>query len=298
MGEKPANTLDRLRKKIDAMIKEKPSHEEVLEFLKEVMTEQYRMRTTTKTVPVRIDGEKTQALIEGCPLLDKKELSLDIPSATILFKKLCGLLGRREETSGDANRVNKALDNKEINLVKLFKHVVTENDEYISALSNKLKVKDDLLSFLAGNSIRPIFEAYASQLEGYVDQEMWWRGYCPICGSMPIISEFREEGERFLACSLCGFEWRFMRVKCPFCENGDHKMLRYFCTQSEGTANRVDVCEKCKRYIKTLDTREMAGDVIPVIEDMGTLYLDVLAQEGGYLRGGISHGGLTVKLKT
>ena len=75
-------------------------------------------------------------------------------------------------------------------------------------------------------------------------------------------------------------------------------MLRYFYTQSEGTANRVDVCEKCKKYIKTLDTREMVGDVIPIIEDMGTLYLDVLAQEEGYLRAGISHGGFTVKLRT
>ena len=298
MGANSANILDQLRKRIDAIINTKPSHKKVLEFLKEVMVEQYRMKASTKTVPIRIDEEKNQAFLEGNPLLDKKELCLDIPSATKLFKRLRGLLGRSEKTSGDAKRINEALRNKDLNLAELFKHVATENNEYISALSERLKVKDDLLSFLAGNSIRPVFEVYASQLKGYVDQEMWWRGYCPICGSMPFISEFREEGERFLACSLCGFEWRFMRVKCPFCENGDHKMLRYFYTQSEGTANRVDVCEKCKKYIKTLDTREMVGDVIPIIEDMGTLYLDVLAQEEGYLRAGISHGGFTVKLRT
>jgi FdhE protein len=177
--------------------------------------------------------------------------------------------------------------------VELFKHVGVENDEYISALSKELKVSDDLLTFLAENSIRPVFEAYACQLKGYVDQALWWRGYCPICGSMPFIAEFREEGERFLACSLCGFEWRFMRLKCPFCENEDHKKLRYFYVESEGTANRVDVCEECKRYIKTLDTRKMAGEIIPIIEDMGTFHLDVLAQEEGYLRGGITRGGLT-----
>ena len=72
------NTLDRLRKRIDALSQEKPSHKEVLQFLKELMTEQYRTRTSTKTVPVKIDGEKTQALIEGNPLLDKKNLSLDV----------------------------------------------------------------------------------------------------------------------------------------------------------------------------------------------------------------------------
>jgi FdhE protein len=292
MEENYANTLDQLRKRIDAIIEEKPSHKGVLQFLKEVMIEQYRMRMSTKAVPVRIKGEKTQALIEGNPLLDKKVLRLDITPATKLFKKLCGLLDRSDETSGDAKRVNQALRNKDINFAELFKHVVTENDESISALSKKLKVRDDLLFFLAGNSIRPVFEAYAGQLKGSVDQDMWWRGYCPICGSMPFIAEFREEGERFLVCSLCGFEWRFTRLKCPFCENDDHKRLRYFYTKNEGTANRVDVCERCKKYIKTVDTREMDREVIPIIEDMGTLYLDVLAQQEGYLRGGIPHGGL------
>ena len=292
MGERSNHSLDKLAKRIDAIITERPSHKEVLEFLKGVMTEQYKIRSKVKTDPVEINEEKVRGLTQGFSLVGKKDLNLDTASAIELFERLCKVLGRNKRASGDVKRIKRALRNNDMNLVELFKHVGTENDEYISALSNKLKVKDDLLSFLAGNSIRPIFEAYASQLKGYVDQEMWWRGYCPICGSMPFIAEFREEGERFLACSSCSFEWKFMRLKCPFCETEDDKELRYFYAEGEGKAHRVDVCEKCKRYIKTLDIREMAGEVIPIIEDMGTLYLDVLAQKEGYLRGGITHGGL------
>jgi len=292
MGERSNHSLDKLAKRIDAIITERPSHKEVLEFLKGVMTEQYKIRSKVKTDPVEINEEKVRGLTQGFSLVGKKDLNLDTASAIELFERLCKVLGRNKRASGDVKRIKGALRNNDMNLVELFKHVGTENDEYISALSKKLKVKDDLLSFLAGNSIRPIFEAYASQLKGYVDQEMWWRGYCPICGSMPFIAEFREEGERFLACSSCSFEWRFMRLKCPFCETEDDKELRYFYAEGEGKAHRVDVCEKCKRYIKTLDIREMAGEVIPIIEDMGTLYLDVLAQKEGYLRGGITHGGL------
>jgi len=292
MGERSNHSLDKLAKRIDAIITERPSHKEVLEFLKGVMTEQYKIRSKVKTDPVEINEEKVRGLTQGFSLVGKKDLNLDTASAIELFERLCKVLGRNKRASGDVKRIKRALRNNDMNLVELFEHVGTENDEYISALSKKLKVKDDLLSFLAGNSIRPIFEAYASQLKGYVDQEMWWRGYCPICGSMPFIAEFREEGERFLACSSCSFEWRFMRLKCPFCETEDDKELRYFYAEGEGKAHRVDVCEKCKRYIKTLDIREMAGEVIPIIEDMGTLYLDVLAQKEGYLRGGITHGGL------
>ncbi len=292
MGERSNHSLDKLAKRIDAIITERPSHKEVLEFLKGVMTEQYKIRSKVKTDPVEINEEKVRGLTQGFPLVRKKDLNLDTASAIELFERLCKVLGRNKKASGDVKRIKRALRNNDMNLVELFKHVGTENDEYISALSKKLMVKDDLLFFLAGNSIRPIFEAYASQLKGYVDQEMWWRGYCPICGSMPFIAEFREEGERFLACSSCSFEWRFMRLKCPFCETEDDKELRYFYAEGEGKAHRVDVCEKCKRYIKTLNIREMAGEVIPIIEDIGTLYLDVLAQKEGYLRGGITHGGL------
>jgi FdhE protein len=92
------------------------------------------------------------------------------------------------------------------------------------------------------------------------------------------------EGARFLVCSSCGYEWRFMRLKCPFCENKEHERLRYFYIEKEGRAYRVDVCEKCKRYIKTLDTKELGEEVIPLIEDIGTLHLDILAQNEGYTR--------------
>jgi len=292
MGDKSNNSIEMLKKRIDSIIKERPSHREVLEFLKEVMTEQYRIRPNVKTVPVKMDRETIKGEKEGFPLFGKRDMSLDIDSARKLFERLCKVLGRRKKASQDAKRINQALRSKDIDLVELFEHFSAEKGEYLSALSKKLEVKEDLLSFLVRNSVKPILEAYADELKGNVDRETWWRGYCPICGSLPFLAELREEGERFLVCSSCSFEWRFMRLKCPFCETEDYKELRYLYAEGEGKAHRVDVCEKCKRYIKTVDTREMAGEVIPIVEDMGTLYLDVLAQKEGYMRGGITYGGL------
>ena len=292
IGEKFMDNIERLRKRIDAIIGERPSHKEILEFLKEVMIEQYKIRPKVKTVPMKIGEEKMKALMDGFSLLGRRDLNLDTASVTRLFERLCKVLSRSKKASQDAKRINQALRSKDIDLVELIKHVSAEKGEYLSALSKRLEVKEDLLSFLVANSIKPILEAYAHELKGNVDRETWWRGYCPICGSLPFLAELREDGERFLVCSLCGFEWRFMRLKCPFCETEDYKELRYLYAEGEGKAHRVDVCEKCKRYIKTVDTREMAGEVIPIVEDMGTLYLDVLAQKEGYMRGGITYGGL------
>ena len=194
-------------------------------------------------------------------------------------------MSRSQKASLEGKRINQALRSKEINFAEFFKAVGAEDGRYISALSKKLKVSEDLLLFLAKNSLKPILETYANDLRDAVDQERWWKEYCPICGSPPSIARLREEGERFLVCSLCSFEWRFPRLMCPFCGNEDPKGLRYFHTEKEGKTNRVDVCEKCKGYIKTVDTRESQEEFIPLVEDMGTLHLDILALQEGYRRG-------------
>jgi len=289
--KKSDNGAEKIKNRVKEMIKERPSHKEVLKFYKDVVTEQYSALSKIKTVPVEIDkNDAKEKITQGFPLVEKKALILDIPSATRLFKKLCKLLSLYKKSTHDTEKITQALRKKEIKLPELLKQAESENNEYITALSKKLQVKEDILVFLARNSTKPIYEAYAKELKDYVDQERWWKGYCPICGSEPYIAELKNEGgtegARFLVCSSCNFEWRFNRLKCPFCENQDHEKLRYFYTEKEGRACRVDVCEKCKRYIKTIDTQAVDEEVIPLIEDIGTLHLDILAQKEGYKKEG------------
>ena len=47
---------------------------------------------------------------------------------------------------------------------------------------------------------------------------------------------------------------------------------------------RVDLCENCKTYLKTADSRERDGSLDGEVEDYLTLHLDFLAQEEGYRR--------------
>ena len=70
---------------------------------------------------------------------------------------------------------------------------------------------------------------------------------------------------------------------CPFCFNEDQDKSRYFYTK-EDEPYRVDVCDKCKRYIKTFDERkvEQEGDVAMATRDVLTHYLDELAEKEGF----------------
>ena len=285
MEEKRSNVIAELTKKTDRIIKDRPSHKEVLGFIEEVITEQCRMKSTLRTVPVKAGSERAKEMSEGFPLLGKRELCPDIASAIKLFKRLCRVLSRNHQASFEAKRLNQAIRRKEIDFAEFFEAVGAQGGQYFSTLSEKLKVREELLLFLAKNTLKPILETYTDDLRETVHQEQWWRNYCPICGSPPFLARLRGEGERFLVCSLCSFEWRFPRLMCPFCGNEDSEGLRYFHTQKEGSVNRVDVCDKCKSYIKTVDTRGSKEEFIPLVEDMGSLYLDLLAQKEGYGRG-------------
>jgi FdhE protein len=50
-------------------------------------------------------------------------------------------------------------------------------------------------------------------------------------------------------------------------------------------AHRVDVCDSCKRYIKTIDSRQMNRGINLLVENLSTLALDIVAQKEGFLNG-------------
>jgi len=290
MKPKRSKELDRVIKRINAIEKERPSHKEILQFVKYIIREQYKIKPLIKVDLVEINQETAkQQMMEGFPLIDKKEIKLDMDSAATLFKNICRALQRKkgEKIAVEAKKISQALRKKEIDIQELFKKLIEGDKGYLDSISSKAGLNKWLLTFLAESSINPVLEAYADRLKGYVDLASWRRNYCPVCGSAPVIGEFRkEEGERYLVCSSCGFLWRFNRLRCPFCSN-EGKKFRHFYIEKEGKAYRVDVCDECKKYIKTLDIRAL-GEITPLVEDMATLHLDILAQKEGYKRVGIN----------
>jgi FdhE protein len=288
MKKKKPQEVDRIIRRINDIEKKRPNYKDILSFFKYIIREQYKIKPLIKVEPVDINEETAKHhLREGFSLIDKKDIKLDMDSATTLFKKMCrGLQRKNVNIAVEAKKISQAVRKKEVDLQELFSRVFDRDTGYVDFIANKAGVHKWLLNFLAESSIKSSMETYADMLGGYVDQESWWKGYCPVCGSQPERGELRiDAGERFLECSACSFKWRFKRVVCPFCGNEDNKKLRYFNTEADGKAYRVDVCDECKRYIKTIDLREVQGEAVSFIEDIGTLHLDIIAEKEGYTRG-------------
>jgi FdhE protein len=71
-------------------------------------------------------------------------------------------------------------------------------------------------------------------------------------------------------------------MSCAVCGNKEQGSLKFFCGEGE-ESYRIDLCDKCHHYIKTIDYRDLeASD--PFLEDLATLHLDVVAVQKGYKR--------------
>lgn len=147
----------------------------------------------------------------------------------------------------------------------------------------KVHQKDsEVAAFIKQNALRPFLEREAAALLPKVDQTLWLRRYCPICGGKPDFAILeRDVGARHLICSRCNTRWLYKRLECPSCGTEDISDLSYYL--SDDKVYRLYVCEKCKHYLKAIDLRETTKDPVIPVERVVTLDMDMAAQENGYL---------------
>jgi FdhE protein len=121
------------------------------------------------------------------------------------------------------------------------------------------------------------------------------RGACPFCGGAPIVSARRsmpdaESGFRVLFCGLCVNEWNFNRVCCASCFEENPEKLPVF-TSDLHPSVRIEACETCRRYLKSLDMTKDARP-IPVVDDLVSISMDLWAVDEGYTRIEVGFAGL------
>lgn len=108
---------------------------------------------------------------------------------------------------------------------------------------------------------------------------------CPRCNSLPLLGILRPEGDggkRHLQCAFCSQEWEFRRIFCANCGEEREEQLPVY-TAEQFPHVRVESCETCKHFLRTIDLTK-DGNAVPIVDDLAALPLSLWAEEQGYQR--------------
>ena len=281
-----ALTPDQVKKALEAVKKGKPVYAEILDFYTGVFNAQEDCKSRIDLEPLQLSEELQTAKTRGkLPLIEIDEFIYDANESANLFLTLCHLAREANPKLSAAAGVLLNAVETTVKPEKLFSGLLNGNEALFENTANELEIEKPVLGFFTYNSLKPSLCACADQLAVYLNQnEPWLQGYCPICGNAPILSILEDEGRRKLVCSFCWHLWSAKRVHCPYCDSSQHKDLHYFYSEEEKDT-RVDLCDNCKKYIKTLDTRKLERLTYPPLEQISTIHLDIKAQEMGFKPG-------------
>lgn len=272
---------DELLKQIDRLIQKRPMYKDALSVYRDLMNFLNEIEPEIKyeTKDEVVHDIKVK---EGFPLFSREDLPLDLKAASSLFERLLEHLTSKKRKDKEA--LEKTLDRvrTDSNWIKSVIAAFLSRDETtIVKMAEKVNLELMVLKFLIHMALRPSLNTLKESVIEKIQKDSWNYGYCPLCGSFPDMAYLGEEGKRFLHCELCGYEWHYPRLKCPFCENDEPKKLGYFESEEE-EGFRVDFCKKCNRYIKTLDMRVIEAPAPLELENLITLHLDMLAHDQGF----------------
>lgn len=277
-------------KEICELKQKKPELEPLLDYHEAVLKAQRETKSSFHLDLNGLDVELCRERIsEGMPLLKPEDVKIDWNLFDCLFDRISHINQHRAEAPDSLCSELIPCDHDSQWHAILLK-ALFEDNTLLEPLADRAGVRPELFTFFAGQTLTPFLETYAERLRKHIDDLAWFRGYCPICGGEPLMGKLaKETGKRLLKCHLCRTEWVFKRLECPFCGNSDQEKLRFFYDQEEATlaskpVYRIEVCDRCKTYLKTVDTRETERDIPLLVENLATLDLDLVAKREGFWR--------------
>jgi len=238
-----------------------------------------------ETPPVLTAEQARGKLRAGVPLLRGEPVSLDAAAFDQRWREICGAV-QRHQGGGGATALAKALRPDRLDPAEIVRQVLAGSPETVHLRANALHLDTPLMGTVLRWALFPVLAAFDVALAPLRQGISWDKGFCPTCGSWPLLGEFRGlEQVRFLRCGLCAGTWEFPRLRCPFCDNQDHRLLGYLHVEGEEGKQRVAICDACRGYVKMVSTLAALAGPRLLAADVATLHLDLAAAGRGFFVG-------------
>lgn len=137
-------------------------------------------------------------------------------------------------------------------------------------------------SSLSGHQGAAAEETLEEVVEAALARDGWHHGYCPTCGSWPVLIGSKGE-TRSQHCSYCATPWRMRGHRCAYCHESADR-FRILVPNPDRPDRMLEVCDACGGYLKAISLPTTPRFPLLAIEDLATVDLDRVAMELGYHR--------------
>jgi len=285
MNSGSLNGSDPLARRLHALVEQSPDLQDAAHFYEIILP--LVKDADLHAAPVSIGPEEASVkLAAGLPLLQDVELEVDLAAVHGLILRLaCALENLGGSDRERYRRIREALEADRLETGTLLSSIAAGDQGPVAAAAHRLQLDADLVRTLIQNAFKPALHAWRRQLSPLLNGIPWDRGNCPVCGAVAILGELQDNHlAKHLRCGQCGADWPFRRLQCMYCGNEDHQSLGYLYGEPRHAEMRLEVCDKCRGYLKVIVSfHPTPPDILP-IEDLATLHLDYIALERGYAR--------------
>jgi FdhE protein len=277
VGNATARPLAGVLVELDRLGQKRPSLQEACAALAAVLRAMFS--EPAREEPLQMSSEAARGkLAEGTPLLRDVRPALDAPGLRRRWQAIAAAL-RQPGADALADAVRRGV----LDPVALLHEVLAGRPEAVAPSGEALGLDGALAGTVLRFAALPALERLTQDLGELRQGGDWDRGYCPTCGSWPLLGESRGlQQERFLRCGWCASAWPFARLQCPYCGNRDHQTLGYLHVEGEEDRYRAGSCELCHGYVKWVSTLFPLATGQLLIADVATLHLDLAGAERGY----------------
>jgi FdhE protein len=273
--------ISQIEKLMDNTIEKNPHCKDIINAFRPVILERYLLVDNVELKNMDLPKVEKRKFKGGVPVIRQTTLFRDDdPWAEIALSLIPAMKRGFPALQDDLEKLETLIKKDDISIYNYFTSYPENDDAIIAGWASEFHIKAVALTLLLRFTTRIVLEKRSRYIEWKWGN--WEKGYCPVCGTFPSIAMIKEKiAERWLHCSQCGYEWKFSRVVCPYCEDKAYKETPFFFVENKDKECAF-ACDKCKRYLITL-TR--MSDLIIRDLDISAIsltHLDIIMQGKGF----------------